>query len=537
MTDPMRRNDPGEAERLKEALLGPELAQLRDLVQRYGDDAALAESVRRVIVDVLRKAGVQDHDRVAEALAPLVVETVAQEIPRQHSRIAHSLLPYANRLFALGAGGAVTGLARVVEAVASPVVWVQRLRGLVRGQPTGVVRLGRRLWFEGMALLSETRDIDVFSDFPPDRILSFRAAAAAHLRSAGDGLLLSNHQGYHWMVRLNGMVWVVVAHGGRAAGIGDRLAQIFGEFERHWHDTIEHMVDEPPGPVLAANMARDLEGRCRAAFGTAPGDPLPRPRPWFGYAVLAAGLAALVAWGGWQAWMARQDRQMVAEAEAALKDQPALARLPLSIRYDREGERLIVRGVVADRALPEQVESALKSAMPGRAVDVLLIAPPPVPKPVIREVKPATGSTELAKQTADLANRLNAAERQIAQLNLQAWFDQQIIRFSTNIEFYDPALVDQQIQAIVGLFRDWPPEFNLRIVGYSDATGSAGAQDKVALDRALAVMKALIGAGVPPTRLMAVGRGATKPLSFIQGDNSINRRVEFEVYTPTALGG
>jgi|GEM_PF-6947405 len=534
MIEPTRRNDPGEAERVKELLLGQELSDLRNLVERYGDDHALAESVRRVIVDVLRQAGVHDHDRVAEALAPLVVETVAQEIPRQHGPIANALLPYANRLFTMGSRGAVSGIARGIEAIASPLVWVQRVQGLMRGQPLPVVQLGRRLWFEGMVLLHEPSGTDVFSDYDAPRTLQIKAATDAHPGSEGDGLLLPALGEYHWMVRRNGLVWVAVAHGGQAHMLGDRLAKIFDEFDAHWRATLDALGPERPGPTLAANLARDLENRCREAFGTTPGDPLPRPRPWFGYAALAAGLAALIAWGGWTLWQERQDRRILAEAETALDGSTALADLPLTMYYDRNADRLVVRGIVADRALPEAVQQTLTEAMPGRTVDVLLIAPPPPPKPIVQEVKP---SADLQEQTAALIARINAAETRIAQLNMQAWFAKQIIRFDTNTQYFDPPLVEQQVQAILRLFQEWPPEFNLRIVGYSDATGGDRIQEQVALDRALAVMQDLIGAGVPATRLSAVGRGAAKPLSFIQGDDSINRRVEFEVYTPTALGG
>ena len=64
MADQQQRpNDPGETERLRELLFGEERALLRALEaqtqaleERVGDDEALAESVRRVIVDVLQES-------------------------------------------------------------------------------------------------------------------------------------------------------------------------------------------------------------------------------------------------------------------------------------------------------------------------------------------------------------------------------------------------------------------------------------------------------------------------------------------------
>lgn len=531
MTDPIRRNDPGEAERLKEALLGPELAQLRNLVQRYGDDAALAESVRRVIVDVLRKAGVQDHDRVAEALAPMVVQTVADEIPRHHGRIARAVMPYADRLLAIGARGAVRSVARAIDTVASPLVWMQRVQALRRRQPLSEVQVGKGLWLEGMALLHGPLGNDVFNDFDDAHTIQLLNAAAAQTVPNGNAVLLAAMDDYHWMVRRDGLVWLIAARGEQGRTIGERLARIFDEFARNWRETVDALGGQAPGPVLAANMARDLDDRCRRAFGSAPGDAPPRPRPWFGYGVLAAAVAALIAWGGWSEWQAYQSRQVVAEAETALSRDPTLAKLPLTIAYDPAGERVVVRGMAADRSMTKTVEETLRVAMPARRIDVALLAPPPPPATA---EQPAGAMPDQVKAAYA---RLNALERRVALLDMQAWFEKQIIRFDTNTAYFDPSLAEQQLRAIVQLFRDWPPEFNLRIVGYSDGTGSETLQAEVARNRATTVMADLIAAGAPSARLMAVGRGATKPLSLIQGDDSINRRVEFEVYTPSALGG
>lgn len=534
MTDSTRRNDPGEAERLKKALLGPELDQLRNLVQRYGDDAALAESVHRVIVDVLRKAGIHDHDRVAEALAPMVVQTVAQEIPRQHGRIAGAVMPHAHRLLAQGARGSVTAVARAIDTAASPLVWAQRIQAYRRQQPLAAVQAGKGLWLEGMALLQGPTGNDVFNDFDDSHTIDLLTAAAAQSVADGTAVLLPGIDNYHWLARRDGLVWLVAARGAEGQAIGSRLARIFDEFCSHWRETFEALGGQTPDPFLTANMARDLDIRCRNAFGTAPGDPPPRRRPWFGYGVLAAAVLALAAWGGLSAWQAYQEREVVAEAESALQADPVLADLPLTMHYDADSNRIIVRGVVGTRGLSGRVEETLKSAMQGKQVDVLLIAPPLAPAPG-RQIMQPTGGLE--NQVQDLYARLNGLQSQLAQASMQSWFAQQVIRFNSGTDYFDPTVVQQQIQAIAQLFRDWPPEFNLRIVGYSDDTGSETIQDKIALDRALTVMEALTSAGVPGNRLMAVGRGAAKPLSFIQGDESINRRVEFEVYSPAAIGG
>jgi hypothetical protein len=76
-----------QEEELKELLLGSELDLLASLEERcgaledrVGDDPALRESVRSVIVDVLRDAGVRDHERLATVIAPAVVASIRTEI-------------------------------------------------------------------------------------------------------------------------------------------------------------------------------------------------------------------------------------------------------------------------------------------------------------------------------------------------------------------------------------------------------------------------------------------------------------------------
>ena len=59
-------------EEIKRLLLSDELELLETLRARFdqletrvGDDPALSTSVSRIIVEVLREAGVRDHDRLA----------------------------------------------------------------------------------------------------------------------------------------------------------------------------------------------------------------------------------------------------------------------------------------------------------------------------------------------------------------------------------------------------------------------------------------------------------------------------------------
>ena len=75
------------------------------------------------------------------------------------------------------------------------------------------------------------------------------------------------------------------------------------------------------------------------------------------------------------------------------------------------------------------------------------------------------------------------------------------------------------------------PALKLLVVGHTDNVGKSEANQKLSEDRAASVVAYLIGKGVAPERLQAVGHGDTAPIS----DNTsakgreANRRVEFNI--------
>ena len=80
------------------------------------------------------------------------------------------------------------------------------------------------------------------------------------------------------------------------------------------------------------------------------------------------------------------------------------------------------------------------------------------------------------------------------------------------------------------------PDTTITIVGHTDSSGSAAANNTLSRERAQSVRDYLIARGVGITRLQTEGRGATEPLA----DNStaegraMNRRVSLFVAQPAA---
>jgi len=79
---------------------------------------------------------------------------------------------------------------------------------------------------------------------------------------------------------------------------------------------------------------------------------------------------------------------------------------------------------------------------------------------------------------------------------------------------------------------------DVNVVGHSDATGDATANEKLSLRRAAAVADLLVKGGIPHDRLKVSGRGAHDPLVMVGPSSNAqeradafdqNRRVEIEL--------
>jgi len=84
-----------------------------------------------------------------------------------------------------------------------------------------------------------------------------------------------------------------------------------------------------------------------------------------------------------------------------------------------------------------------------------------------------------------------------------------------------------QVDAVVALLKQ-NPGLRLAINGYTDETGSDAHNLALSDDRAKAVMAALVGAGIPASRLEAKGYGKTNPVAANSDEagKAANRRVE-----------
>jgi hypothetical protein len=80
------------------------------------------------------------------------------------------------------------------------------------------------------------------------------------------------------------------------------------------------------------------------------------------------------------------------------------------------------------------------------------------------------------------------------------------------------------------------PDWGLRIVGHTDASGSPEANEGLSLERANSIKAALVERGIVADRLRAAGAGQNRPIASndTEQGRSLNRRVELVRFTDSA---
>jgi outer membrane protein OmpA-like peptidoglycan-associated protein len=128
-------------------------------------------------------------------------------------------------------------------------------------------------------------------------------------------------------------------------------------------------------------------------------------------------------------------------------------------------------------------------------------------------------AADLRAQTSGNIGVVNAGDRLVVTMP-------QDLLFATDSAALRPDL-QADLRAVASNLQQYP-QSRIEVVGHTDNTGDAGYNRSLSQQRAGAVAGVLIGAGVPPARIVTIGQGEDAPIAsnLTPQGRAQNRRVE-----------
>lgn len=556
------RND---IDRLKGLLFGAEAdrldelgARLAALDARVGTPQALQAATAEILAGALKRAEAERHRDLARALAPLVVASIRSEIANSKDMMVEALYPITGRLVAAAVAQAfrdlVESLNERIDALLSTQSWRLRVKALASGRSMSEVALAeaqraelqRILFLErhsGKLVAAWSRDV---AQDRPEIVSGLIAAItdfAADVLAGEGGELRTLDLGPASVALRSSARMIVAAHyRGKARPEQERaLDALFSSL------LAAHERDEPIDQPLLADEARAFSALAAPA----------KPRGKVGQIVLALAALALAGWAAWGGARAyahwRKERDLAAAMASLVAAQPQLAAYPLSLAFDHDARRVVLRGLLPARAAADAVHRAVEPVAAPYAVayETALSASPD--DLAARDARLVELQTALAEQTrrADglardmaalraapsdarlaaeiakaqsgvvaLAQRLDAPAERLAHL-----VQRSAIFFGEDDRFRDADAAHATIAAIAAALN--AADASLRVVGYADSTGNPAANRRISEQRAKAVVDALVQAGAPAQRLRLAARADGGQIGLPSAP--ANRRATFEL--------
>lgn len=555
-----------QAEAARLQALETDVASLRDYV---GGADRLEAATADVLVAALERAEVERPRELANAVAPLVVSAIRSEIANSRDMMVDALYPLTGRLVSAAVRNAfkelVASLEQRVSALTSTELWIGRIKSLATGRPLGeFVLADSSPLLVNRLLVIERGNGRLIADWTragasDDRADLLSAMVAAILEFsvqalAGEGNLQQLDFGGREIVLRASPRFILAAEciGPLRPADNARINSLF-------FDMIESIdrgstCDAAMLSALATSIESDpLAGKKTNRSGR------------FVLLTLVALAGAALAWlTGTYMHRAALEGRANSALEQFVKTQPLLESFPLRLDFDHGNRNLTVSGIEPSQLnISPLVDVLGKVAAPYRIVERIGVLPGLEETAALRSDVTATqqsltrlqaGIEEarglvaeeaktrdqqyagLSKQYADLSKQYADLSKRYAELQsvtdgpaerLNRFMGTTAVFFGNADEFVDNGEAERQIQQLAGLLAN--NDLKIRIVGYTDDTGSELTNRALSRKRADQVARRLTALGINPSRLLVVSRSAAMPISDGTGPtNNGNRRVAFE---------
>lgn len=389
-------------DQLRQLLFGQELGLLELLDERVGSDPALRESVRRVLVDALREAGVRDHERLSGVLSPLVLSTLRDEIRNSRDLMVDALYPITGRLVKASVKNSfqdlVEGLNQRLDDSLSVRRWKTRFVARVRGvseaeillrdeppffieelillhRPTGmlITRVGKPMEEDahiGVSGLEGGVDDELLGSML-SAIISFTKDAFGD-EQEGELSTLAFGDSELCLEMSPAVILAVRVRGTRLPGFETALHELFTYLMEQWGDTLRNFDG-----ALSDDQSLKLTGDLRKRFHQLNAARRKKFQPPSHKGTIAMILAGMLL-AGWlmASFYQNWERQRALKiAEQVILDNPNLNEYPLRLGYDPR-KTLFVEGVVPTEAVLAELKGDLEQSLPDRTVLFRVAASP-----------------------------------------------------------------------------------------------------------------------------------------------------------------
>ncbi|MEW6642249.1 MAG: OmpA family protein [Pseudomonadota bacterium] len=551
-----------EIEQLRALLFQPEAARLQTLegnvasLQKYvGTSDRLETATAEILVAALERAEIDRPRELANAIAPLVVSAIRSEIRNSREQMIDALYPITGRLVSAAVANSFKELISFIEqrinALTSTELWIGRVKSLVTGRPISeFVLAASKPPRVDRLLIIERGNGRLIADWKREGIVDERADLLSAMVAAilefsvqalaGEGNLRTLDFGGRAVVLRESPRFILAAEciGALRPADDARINSLF-------FDAIE-AIDR--GSTADAAMLTALA----AAIETYPssGKTASRRGRTVLFALLAVGFAALA----WQVVTFAKRSLLENRAHAALErlaaEQPLLASFPLRLSFDHRQQNLSVSGIEPSQVqVAPVIEGLAQAAAPYRIVNRIGVLPGLETAATLRadiaamQQSVAAAQTAIADTRAAITADAKSRDQQYARLSeqyarLQSVVDRPAERlnrliasaaifFANGDEFLNSDEAERQIRDLAGVLEG--NDLRVRIVGYADETGSEAGNKILGRKRVEQVMRRVAALGIAPSRLFAVSRSASSPITDRVGVSiGGNRRVTFE---------